>query len=772
MQVQNGDTDKLAELIFEKISEYASSGQIAKLTDAYNFAKTAHSGQLRKSGEPYLVHPLRTIDILTNLRVDKDTLIAGLLHDVPEDTGTPISEIEKRFGEKVAYLVDGITKLSKVHYRERMEQRQIESLKKLFIHSAQDLRVILIKLADRLDNMRTLRFIAKEEKRHRIAKETLEIYAPIANILGLGQIRAELEDLCFEHLYPAEYSNLKKEIEENVEERNFILDEMIRITQKELKKNKIDAEIIGRPKSLYSIYKKLQEKQSIYNIDDIIAIRAIVPTRKDCYDVLGIIHRLFKPKISRFKDYIAVPKPNGYQSLHTTVFGLNGSIVEFQIRTEHMHLEAEYGIAAHYFYKYANNELTPIIKKRSTWVQRILDIQRDQKNSQNFIEDLKLDIFEDRIFVFSPKGEVIDLPRGAGAIDFAYAIHTDVGNHAAKAEINGVVCPITATLGNGDVVNIVADKEVHPELEWINSVRTSLALHKIKDFLKQEPKEKKLSVGKKTLEKEFDHIGKIYLDELSPKRIEIIAKKYKYKTLDQIFTAIAEGNLDAQNILETIYDVDKLEFQTTKHLYRIGIKIIGDNDKNQFREIMRTLNSLNIPIEKFAISRPWYLNRYKCKILVLVKDYSQLAQVFECLEHIEGVQEISRFFLRRKIGFIITSFFTTALWVFQPFLIDYVIGKYGIVASNTIIYAGMLLLLGLVFYFKRMTLKSFPELVKTTYYWPFLYGLTTLAFLAVFGEIYSFKLEFRWVFVLILIVAIYSLLTASYVSYKKEQTQE
>lgn len=650
MPIQNtaSEIDALEEKIFKKIRDYIPGKKLQKFKEAYEFSKNAHGTQIRRSGDPYLIHPLRTAEILADLRADEDTLVAGLLHDVVEDTTTPLPEIENLFGGTVSYLVDGVTKLSKMRYRERMEQRQIESLKKLFIHSARDLRVILIKLADRLDNMRTLSFIANDKKRKRIAKETIEIYVPIANLLGIGELHAELEDLCFSHLHPDEYKQLKQTIEENVEQRGFILDEMMQITQKELKINKIDAEISGRHKSLYSLYKKLQTKQTILNIDDITAIRVALPLRQDCYYVLGIIHRLFKPKIGRFKDYIAVPKPNGYQSLHTTVFGLDGSIVEFQIRTRYMHLEAEYGIAAHYFYKYSGNkEISALIQQRSNWIQRILEMQKDQNgSSSDFLENLKLDVFQDRIFVFSPKGEVFDLPVGASCIDFAYAVHSDIGSHASKAEINGTRFPVTATLGNGDTVNIITDKNYWPDLEWLNCAKTSLALHKIREFLKHASLGKKLESGRKHLEKEFSHIGRKMESELTSKRIKLIAEKLQRENLDEILTTIAEGDLHPKIILEIIYGQKEpgaeTTSQTNRHLRKIDLKITGNNSSNQFAEITRTMNGLRVPVEKFAVDKPWHSNHHRCLLTVLIKDYSELSQVFESLEQLAFITSIKR----------------------------------------------------------------------------------------------------------------------------------
>lgn len=784
MPIISSSLEHLAEELFAKISMVYPEIDIEKLRRAYEFAKKAHQGQLRRSGEPYMIHPIRTAKILLNLRVDEDTLIAAFLHDVPEDTNISIADIKQNFGEKISYLVDGVTKLSKVYYHERMEQRQIESLKKMFIHSAADLRVILIKLADRLDNMRSLRFIADDKKRIRIAKETLDIYVPIANLLGIGEIRAELEDLCFEYLHPVDYSNLKREVEENTEERNFILEEMIRLTEKDLQKHKMEAEIIGRPKTLYSIFKKLQVRQTIYNIDDLIAIRVIVPTRKDCYETLGIIHRLFKPKPGHVKDYIAVPKPNGYQSLHTTVFGLNGSTVEFQIRTKYMHLEAEYGIAAHYFYKYANEqELAAIMQQRSSWVQRVLEIQKDQDDPHHFLENLRLDVFHDRIFVFSPKGDVIDLPRGACVLDFAYAIHTEIGNRATKAEINGASLPIFYALGSGDTVHVITDKNIKPEREWLNFVKTSFASNKIKEQLKKEPLENKLTTGKKYIQKEFDRIGKNYIDELTGKRIKLIGPKLNCKTLEDILVGIAEGIIKPQNVIELIYGQQELnprrifkrKDKMMPHkgfLSRIGLRVIGDNGKNQFREITRTLNAFKIPIVKFIVDRPFYLSKDRCRFSVLVKNYNELSQIFESLEHLDGVEKITRTFTNRKIWFSIASLFTLSIWLLNPLILQTIFRTWpsAETISDIVIFGGILMLFGLVFYLKNTARRSFPELAETKYFWGFLYLLNTLAFYVIFWELLSLKLHFNWIVAVIFIVAVYAWLTASYISFRREQS--
>lgn len=782
MALPASNIDTLAEQIFAKIKSYGPEYAMEKIRRAYQFAKQAHQGQLRKSGEPYLTHPLRTVNILADLHVDEDTLVAGFLHDVPEDTTVSIAEIEAVFGKKVGYLVDGITKLAKVHYREKMEQRQIESLKKLFIHSAEDLRVILIKLADRLDNMRTLRFIAEEKKRQRIARETLEVYVPIANLLGIGEIRAELEDLCFSHLYPLDYETLKREVDLAMEQRLFILKEMVYLTEREFNKLHKEAQVVGRPKTLYSIYKKLQTKKTLYNVEDLIAIRIIVPTRQDCYEALGIIHHLFKPKPGGIKDYVAVPKPNGYQSIHSTVFGVQGSVVEFQIRTRYMHLEAEYGIAAHYFYKYSDEqELTSLMQQRTSWVQRILDIQKDQKDPLYFLENLKLDIFQDRIFVFSPKGDVIDLPRGACAVDFAYAIHSEVGTHAAKGEINNTTSPLTTTLQTGDTVHITTDKEKMPEREWLNFVKTSLAANKIKEYLKQLPIEKKREIGKRFIQREFDRLGRNFVDELTPKRMRLITEKLRLSGLDDLLIAVGEGTVNPQKILEILHEerllMRELRGLSFRHevaskkpfLARIGLRIMGKNEEGDFREIIRTLNALHVPVVKFLVDRPWYMRYDRCRVSILVKNYKELAQVFESLEQLPCVEKINRVFINRKIRFIALSIVTALLWLTHPFLLSYLLDRFEqqnalLMAS---VYGGTFLLFGLVFYLKRLVRRSLPDLAEAKYFWPIVYFLNTLALFTVIGEVITFRLPFNWMSVVALIIIVYAILTASYMSYRQ-----
>jgi GTP pyrophosphokinase len=448
---------------------------------AYDFAFNAHKNQKRKTGEPYIQHSLQTAFILAQMKTDINTVIAGLLHDVPEDTDCSIEEIKKNFGEEVAGLVEGVTKLSKIKYRG--VERYAESLRKMLLAMSEDLRVIIIKFADRFHNLRTLDPLPPE-KRERIARETLEIYAPIADLLGAWRLKWQMEDLCFKHLYPEEYKKIeyKYEVEKKVE-RNQYFQTVKNILSEKLKKEGVEHKINSRFKHLYSIYKKMQAKERRFDeIYDVFAMRVIVDTIPDCYKALGIIHNLWRPKPERFKDYIALPKPNGYRSIHTTVFGPDGKATEFQIRTKEMDDQAHYGVAAHWYYK---QNLAFGKSKQPRWIKEILDIQANIKDTDKFIKQVKLDVFRDRIFVFTPKGDVYDLPEGASPVDFAYAVHTDVGNRCAGAMINNKMSNLDTQLKSGDMVEIVTDKNRKgPNRDWLKFVKTQKARNKIKQYSK------------------------------------------------------------------------------------------------------------------------------------------------------------------------------------------------------------------------------------------------------------------------------------------------
>lgn len=467
------------EQIVNKVKENDKNANTDLLVLAYDFAKKAHGNQRRKSGDPYIEHSLQTAYLLAQMKADLNTVIAGLLHDVPEDTEISLDEIYKNFGDEVGSLVQGITKLGKLKYRG--VERYRESLRKMFIAMAQDIKVILIKFCDRLHNLKTLD-VQTREKQIRIAQETMEIFVPIADLLGIWRLKWQMEDLCFKYLHPEDFKKIEFTFEvEQKQERLQYIQKIKNILEVELKKNNIDGEITGRLKHLYSIYKKMQNKERKFSeIYDVFALRIIVPTVGDCYKALGIIHSLWRPIPHRFKDYIAVPKPNGYRSLHTTVFGPEGKPTEFQIRTHEMHEEALYGIAAHWYYKHKEFENTKV-ELQPNWVSEILEIQREAKSTTDFINEIKFNVFKNRIFVFSPKGDVFDLPAYSTPVDFAYKVHTDIGNHITSATVNDKMVPLDHGLKSGDIIEVKTDKSRKgPNKEWLKFVKTHRAKSKIK----------------------------------------------------------------------------------------------------------------------------------------------------------------------------------------------------------------------------------------------------------------------------------------------------
>lgn len=453
---------------------------------AYETAEKAHQGQKRSSGEPYFIHCIETADTLVDMRLDAATVAAGLLHDTAEDTGYTLKDIEKDFGKEIAFLVEGITKLGKIKYRGNEEK--VENMRKMFLAMAEDIRVVLIKLADRLHNMKTLQFVAPE-KQQRIAIETREIYAPIAHRLGMGEIKGQLEDLSFKYLEPEEYNWLVKNVEEKYQEKEQYLEKINPIIKEELEKEKIQPlEINARIKHYWSLYKKLLKYDMNFDkVYDLAAVRIVLNTIEECYATLGIIHKLWRPVPGKIKDYIALPKPNGYQSLHTTVFCVDGKITEFQIRTAKMHEEAENGIAAHWLYaEKGKPKKGAKTDDRFSWISQLREWQNEMSGSQEFMESLKIDFFKNRIFALTPKGDAIDLPEGATPIDFAYHIHSDIGDHCCGAKISGKMVPLSHILQNGDIVEIQTQKKQHPSRAWLEFAKTSIAKNRIRHSLKKE----------------------------------------------------------------------------------------------------------------------------------------------------------------------------------------------------------------------------------------------------------------------------------------------
>lgn len=524
-------------------------GEIDKevIIRAYNLANDAHKGQMRLSGEPYVSHPIEVASILVDIGMDTNTVAAGLLHDVVEDSEFTYEDIEREFGHEVAELVEGVTKLGKIEYKSR-EEEQADNVRKMVLAMSQDIRVVVIKLADRLHNMRTLRFKSPEKQREK-AKEVFDIYAPLAHRLGMFRIKWELEDLAFRYLNPTEYYDLVDEIAEKRVEREENIQRIMAEIVDRLDEAEIKCEIDGRPKHLYSIYKKMNNKsKTLDQIFDLTAIRVIVDSIKDCYAALGIVHTIYKPIPGRFKDYIAMPKPNGYQSLHTTVIGPLGKPFEIQIRTEEMHRTAEYGIAAHWSYKEGAGQAEA--DQRFMWLRDMLEWQKETTDADEFMEGFKVDLFEDEVFVFTPKGEVINLPADSCPIDFAYRIHTDVGHKTVGAKVNGNMVSLDYRLKTGEIVEIItSNTNKGPSIHWLNIVKSNQAKSKIRSWFKKEKREENISKGRELLEKESKRRDTSFGDIARGIPLHELIKKYHGNSIDDLFVIAGTGQVASSKLV-------------------------------------------------------------------------------------------------------------------------------------------------------------------------------------------------------------------------------
>lgn len=534
--------------LVSKIKEYNPGCNFAILDKAYEMAAKAHDGQLRESGEPYITHPLEVAHILADLELDCTTIIAGLLHDTVEDTNCTIEDIREQFGEGTASLVDGVTKLDKIPYTTKEEQ-QAENLRKMFMAMAKDIRVIMIKLADRLHNIHTLKYMPPEKQLEK-ARETLEIYAPLAHRLGIAKVKGELEDTCFKYLHPNEYYDLVEKIAKKRREREAFITHIMEQIKTKATELGIDIKIDGRPKHFYSIYRKMHEQnKSLDQIYDLFAVRVIVTSVKDCYAVLGMVHELYKPMPGRFKDYIAMPKPNMYQSLHTTLIGHEGQPFEVQIRTWDMHRVAEVGIAAHWRYKEGIKTESGLDDK-FVWLRQMLEWQKEARDANEFVETVKIDLFADEVFVFTPKGDVVNLPAGSNPIDFAYAIHSAVGNKMMGARVNGEIVKLGSELRNGDIVEIITSANVHgPSRDWLKIVKSSQARNKINQWFKKENREENVLRGRETVDRELKKHGLTYNQIFKNDWIELMLKKFNFNSIDDMFSAVGYGGISSSKIV-------------------------------------------------------------------------------------------------------------------------------------------------------------------------------------------------------------------------------
>ena len=543
--------------IIKRQKEHYKNSNSELILKAYNFAKSHHGDQLRQSGEPYIIHPMQVAYILTELELDDETICAALLHDVVEDTDVTNDDLKKEFNESIAEMVAGVTKLGKLQYT-TTEELKVENYRKMFLAMGKDIRVILIKLADRLHNMRTLKYL-KRDRQIANAQETMDLYAPLANRLGIYSLKWELEDLAFKYLYPEEFHEIVQGLNKKRNERLIFLDNIKEEIEAKLKAENIKGEVTGRAKHLYSIYRKMQrDNKTLDQIYDLFALRILVDDVKDCYAALGVVHELYSPMPGRFKDYIAVPKNNMYQSIHTTLIGPKGTPFEVQIRTWDMHRTAEFGIAAHWAYKEAGKDKkvnVVVTDDKLSWLRETLEWQKNTENPDEFLNTLKTELFEDEVYVFTPKGDIKVLPRGSTPIDMAYSIHEQVGHKMIGAKINSKMMPIITNLKNGDIVEIItSDQPKGPSRDWLKYVKSSSAKTKIQQWFKKAQRAENIEKGKDAIEKEIKKLGMKNTEILKPEWIQVALDRYNYNTIDDMYSSIGFGGISANKIIARLLE--------------------------------------------------------------------------------------------------------------------------------------------------------------------------------------------------------------------------
>ncbi|MBK9322764.1 MAG: bifunctional (p)ppGpp synthetase/guanosine-3',5'-bis(diphosphate) 3'-pyrophosphohydrolase [Bdellovibrionaceae bacterium] len=554
LQVETGlsqGTTKTLEDLLNKIRAYFPQADLKIIEKAYLFSERAHEGQIRRSGEPYISHPLSVAGILADLHLDLDSIATGLLHDTVEDTHATLEDVRREFGEPIAQLVDGVTKISQMKFKNSNE-KQGENVRKMIVAMGRDVRVLLVKLCDRLHNMRTMNFMPFE-KQERIALETLEIYCPLAGRMGISSLKIELEDLCFRYFRPDMYYQLVQKVRKTEGERSRYIDDVKLQISHELQKANFKFDVFGRSKHLWSIYKKMQSRSIDYEqLYDVLAFRVIVDSVAECYGVLGLVHSLWKPIPGRFKDFIAMPKANNYQSLHTTVIGPGGERIEIQIRTREMHLVAERGIAAHWKYKERGKVDDDSEFQQANWLRDLVSSHQQVKSADEFLDSVKTDLFESEIYVFTPKGDVREFPEGASPLDFAYAVHTQLGNQCVGARVNGKMVPLRYQLQNGDSIEIVTSKTQVPTKDWLKLVVTNKAKQKIRQYVKEEQRRRSLTLGKDLVEKEFRKFGMAAAKQLKGPEFELFLKENGLRDIDELYVKVGYGRLEPRHLVNKV----------------------------------------------------------------------------------------------------------------------------------------------------------------------------------------------------------------------------
>ena len=596
----------MIEQLIEKILSYNPEADVDKVREAYDFAEKHHEGQKRNSGEDYIVHPFNVALILAEMNMDISTIIAGLLHDTIEDTEVTYEDVKERFGEEVAILVEGVTKLKMLSYQTKQE-KQAENIRKMVLAMAKDIRVVIVKFADRLHNMRTLEYMTPEKK-HDKALETIEIYAPLADRLGMSRVKSELEDLSLRYLDPENYYNLVDMVNRRRSEREALIQSLIDDISKQLKRMGIAADINGRPKNFYSIYKKMMKKGKTFEeIYDLQAIRILVDDVKDCYGALGVVHTMYKPIPGRFKDYISMPKQNKYQSLHTTVIDDNGETFEVQIRTWEMHKTAEYGIAAHWKYKEGAKKSTSF-DENLTWLRQLLEWQKDLKDPNEFMETLKVDFFADEVFVFTPNGDVINLPDNSTPIDFAYRVHTAVGNTCVGAKINGRIVSLSHKLKNGEIVEVITNKNSEPSLDWLSIVASPQARTKIKQYFKVKDRDKNIEKGQTMIEQEAKRLGYRPSEFIRDEWMEDVRQRLKFDNLNDLYSQVGYGSMSVRQVTAKLEEYAKEEkrkaMAENMTVEDIAVQEESKNHRNAGGIVVKGIDNVKVRIAKCCTPVP------------------------------------------------------------------------------------------------------------------------------------------------------------------------